>query len=156
MRRLTANDAELVQELCDRCDDYYQLVFGAPADPGEGAKLLAELPPGKTLADKFFFALDGGGVLDIVRDYREPGEWYLGLLLFPPEARARGAGSRALAALVEWLKPQGARRLRLAVAEQNEAARRFWERHGFHHAQAFPPRQVGTRMTALLELVREL
>lgn len=156
MRRLGAGDAAEVQALVERCADYYTLVYGAPAGPDEGAKLLAELPPGRSLEDKFFFAVEGGGVLDVVRDYRESSEWYLGLMLFPPEARGFGFGTQALDRLIGWIKPQGARRLRLAVAEQNQGAVRFWERHGFRFDRQFPPREMTGRETVLLEVVRDL
>jgi hypothetical protein len=60
VRRLGAGDAAEVQALVDRCADYDTLVYGAPAGPDEGAKLLAELPPGRSPEDKFSFADEGG------------------------------------------------------------------------------------------------
>ena len=155
MRRLGLADAPMVQALCERCADYYTLVQGAPAGPTEGETLLTELPPGRGAADKFVFAIEGG-VVDLVRDFRVPGEWYLGLLLFAPEARSQGRGARALEQVVTWLREQGVVRLRLAVAEQNVRALKFWQRQGFQLDQRFPPRVIGTRETVLLELKREL
>jgi GNAT superfamily N-acetyltransferase len=131
------------------------LVYGRAAEPGEAMTLLTELPPGRLLDDKFVFELDGG-VVDVVRGYREQDEWYLGLMLFAPEHRSTGRGARALEQLVQWLEPQGARHLRLAVAEQNVRALEFWKRHGFRFDRRFAPRALGVRETVLLEFVRDL
>jgi len=160
-RRLDEKDTAALQALCEACADYHVLIEGEPAGPGEASHQLTELPPGKTLTDKFFFGLFTPrprlcGALDLLRDYREPGEWYLGLLLFEPSVRGQGLGERVLRAAEEWVRTQGGRRLRLACAEQNEGGRRFWERQGFREERRFPPRRMGVRETVLVELSREL
>jgi GNAT superfamily N-acetyltransferase len=155
VRRLGPGDEAWLQALCEQCADYYELVYGHPAPAGEAATMLTELPPGRSADDKFVFELEGG-VIDIVRGYRVAGEWYLGLMLFPPSARSAGRGKRALEALIEWLKTQRARRICLAVAEQNDRALQFWKRHGFKLDRRHPPRVTGARLTVLLELVRDV
>lgn len=152
---LTDADRPRLQQLLEACSDYHLLVNGQEATPDEAKNLLAELPPGRSRDDKRVLDL-GDGVLDVVRGYREPGEWYLGLLLFMPGARGKGRGKQVLAELIAWLKAEGATRLRLAVAEQNEAALRFWQREGFMIEKRFPARPMGVRETVLLELVRDL
>lgn len=160
-RRLDEKDTAALQALCEACADYHILLEGRPARPDEAQHQMAELPPGKTLTDKFFFGLFTPrprlcGALDLLRDYREPGEWYLGLLLLEPEARGRGLGERVVRAAEDWVRAQGARRMRLACAEQNEGGRRFWERQGYRVEKRFPPRRMGNKETVLLELRREL
>jgi GNAT superfamily N-acetyltransferase len=160
-RRLDEKDTAALQVLCDACADYHVLIYGEPAGPDEASHQLAELPPGKTLTDKFFFGLFTPrprlcGALDLLRGYREPGEWYLGLLLLEPSVRGQGLGERVLRAAEEWVRAQGARRMRLACAEQNEGGRRFWERQGYREERRFPPRSMGVRETVLVELTREL
>lgn len=91
-----------------------------------------------------------------MRDVREPGEWYLGLLLLKPGARGHGLGEGVLRAAEGWAREQGARRMRLACAEQNTAGRRFWERQGYRMDRLFPPRRMGARETVLVELIRSL
>jgi GNAT superfamily N-acetyltransferase len=160
-RLLDEKDTVALQALCDACADYHVLLQGEPAGPDEARHLLAELPPGKAREDKFFFGLFTPrprlcGALDLVRDFREPGEWYLGLLLLEPGARGRGLGEDVLRAAEGWARTQGARRMRLACAEQNEAGRRFWERHGYRADRHFPPRRMGSKETVLVEFVHEL
>ena len=160
-RRINEKDTAALQALCEACADYHTLIEGQPAGPDEARHQLALLPPGKTQEDKFVFGLFTPrprlcGVLDLARDYREPGEWYLGLLLLEPGVRGRGLGEQVLRAAEDWAHSQGARRMRLACAEQNEAGRRFWERQGYRVDRVFPPRRMGVRDTVLLELKREL
>jgi len=160
-RRLDEKDTAALQGLCDACADYHVLIEGQPAGPDEALNQLMELPPGKALEDKFFFGLFTPrprlcGALDLLRNFREPGEWYLGLLLFEPGVRGQGLGERVLRAAEDWARAQGARRMRLACAEQNEAGRRFWERQGYREDRRFPPRLRGVRATVFVELTREL
>ena len=160
MERLGEKDEAALQSLVDSCGDYYGLVYGAPAPSGEAQLLLGELPPGKTQADKhmfgFFRGLELYGVLDIVRGYREPLDWYLGLLLLSPWARGGGFGTMIFEELISWVRAEGGKRVRLAVAEQNVRGRRFWDRHGFQLDKRFPPKKLIARETVFLELVRDI
>ena len=71
------------------------------------------------------------GALDLLRDYPEPDDWYLGLLLIEPRARGAGLGARVFVSLKGWVEAQGGRAIRLAVQDQNQAGARFWIRMGF-------------------------
>lgn len=160
-RRLGPQDAPALQALCEACADYHALVYGAPAGPDEAQSLLAELPPGRTPEDKFLWGLFTPrprlcGAVDLIRDVRRPGEWYLGLLLLEPQARGLGHGEAVLRAVEAFARAHGADALRLACAEQNLGGRRFWERQGFREDRWFPPRQLGARETVLIEYVRPL
>ncbi len=138
VRRVSEQDAPLLLGLGERCLEHLELHYGSPPDPGQMIRdLLTDLPPGKTLGDKFGMGVfDGAGRLvggiDVIRDYPEPREWYLGLLVLDPEHRNQGLGAKLLATLTEWLRRQDAAYLRLAVSEHNAAGQRFWTRSGFH------------------------
>jgi RimJ/RimL family protein N-acetyltransferase len=63
-------------------------------------------------------------------DGGEPG--WLGLLLIRGDAQRQGYGSEALEALLDHVATDRRwRRVRVAVAQHDEAALRFWYRHGF-------------------------
>ena len=71
------------------------------------------------------------GALDAIRDYPEPGEWWIGLLLLEPKVRNNhGLGGRIFQVCERWLAAQEADGIRLAVLEQNVRAARFWRRFG--------------------------
>ncbi len=135
MRLDDARRAEL-QEFYEACADYVELVTGSPPGPDEAAELLASVPRGKSHDDKFVIGLFDApghmvGVLDVIRDYPKPGEWYLGLLMFGPTRRGRGLGDRVYHRLEEWVRALGGTAIHLIVQEQNPGALRFWQRVGF-------------------------
>jgi GNAT superfamily N-acetyltransferase len=112
LRRLGADDAVEVQRLHERCTDHYELIEGGPTRPASAAEALAELPPGKTYDDKFYFGIHepGGrlvGALEMARDLPSAGEWWLALLLLEPAARRRGLGARVLDVAKRWVGVQG-------------------------------------------------
>jgi hypothetical protein len=87
LRRIEAGTADLdaLQALHLRCADFVEATTGHPPRDDEAARLLSVLPPGKALADKKVLGLhrDGEmvGVVDLLRSYPGPTDWYLGLLL---------------------------------------------------------------------------
>ena len=134
--RMSSGDIPAIQELHERCGDYFLLAEGCDTRPTSAAEDLADLPPGKDLADKFLFGIRSGagtlvGVLDLLRDYPDPGVWTIGLLMLDPAARGEGLGTRAYEAAREWVRAQGGHTTSLAVLEQNTPAERFWRRRGF-------------------------
>ncbi len=137
VRRISEKDAPIIRKLGERCLEHIELHYGSPPDPGQMVRdLLSDLPPGKTLADKFGMGIFDGtgglvGGIDVIRDYPEPHEWYLGLLVLEPNHRNQGLGTKLMTALTPWLRGQGARYLRLAVSEHNGGGQRFWKRMGF-------------------------
>jgi GNAT superfamily N-acetyltransferase len=141
--RLSPDDAADLQDLHERCSDYYRIVEGGPTRPTSAEEDLLEVPPGKTLADKFLFGIradDGGlvGALELARDLPAEGTWWIALLMLDPRARGRGLGTRILAAAAEWVAAQGGRELQLAVLTQNAPAERFWRRRGFAELRRVP------------------
>jgi ribosomal protein S18 acetylase RimI-like enzyme len=137
VRRVSAEDTPLLRNLGERCLEHIELHYGSPPDPEHIVReLLTDLPPDKALADKFgmgVFDRSGRlvGGIDVIRDFPEPREWYLGLFVLDPKYRDQGLGTKLLVALEDWLRGQGTAYLRLAASEHNEAGRRFWTRHGF-------------------------
>jgi GNAT superfamily N-acetyltransferase len=110
---------------------------GAPARPEAAADLLDALPPGRAHEDKHLLGLAraAGGplvaVVDAVRGFPEPGDWFVGLVLLDPGERRRGLGASIMADLEAWFRRQGAACAYLAVLERNPDAQRFWIRQGY-------------------------
>ena len=134
--RLDETRVAELQAFHEECRDYLELITGEPPGPDEAERLLRELPRGKSPDDKFVIGLFDApghlvGVLDVIRDYPQPGGWYLGLLLFGPSSRGRGLGDRVYHRLEEWVRAEGGRAVHLIVQEQNPRAIEFWRRMGF-------------------------
>jgi len=129
-------DGDALSALFERCEDFFQLVYGQPPGPAEVQSFFVALPDGKTYDDKFaaaIFDTDGRviGALDAIRDYIEPGRWALGLMLLDPEHRGAGFGREVYEGFERWAAGLGARLIRLLVQVQNTGAHAFWTRMGF-------------------------
>ena len=149
-----------LQAFYEHCADYFELVTGQPPGPNEAESLLASLPRGKTHDDKFVIGLFDApghlvGVLDVIRDYPRPGEWYLGLLMFAPEWRSRRLGDRVYHRLEGWVRELGGSAIHLIVEEQNPKALKFWERMGFEVKGMGTRRQKG-RENVFIRMTRAL
>jgi GNAT superfamily N-acetyltransferase len=124
-------------------------VFYAGPEEGQG--------PG----DKILLGITGPGggpligVLDAFRNYPERGVWYIGLLLFDPDARRAGLGAQVLETLVAEAKRAGAHELQLNVVEQNTLGHAFWSRHGFVERRRWPQR-YGSRESVFIRMALPL
>ena len=134
-RPLGEAEGPALQRLLERCADFELLMRGAPPTSEAAQELLEACPAGPPLQKKLVFGLERDGeligALDLLRDYPETNDWYLGLLLFEPQSRSGGLGERVIAALRTWIAGQGGRAIRLAVHDINEDGARFWIRMGF-------------------------
>jgi len=57
-----------------------------------------------------------------------------------PDYRGSGAGSKLLQAAIDFAKSAGCRRITLLTDKTNEAAQRFYKRHGFGLSEMIPMR----------------
>jgi GNAT superfamily N-acetyltransferase len=134
-RPLGEAEGPALQRLLERCADFELFMRGAPPTSEAAQELLEACPAGHPLQKKLVFGLERDGeligALDLLRDYPEANDWYLGLLLFEPQSRSGGLGERVVAALRGWIAGQGGRCIRLAVHDINEDGARFWLRMGF-------------------------
>ena len=129
------SDAPRIQELLERCEDYFLMDRGAPAGPRAALETLQESPSGVGDDARFAFGiLDAQGqpvgLLTGLRDYPGAGTFWIGLLLLDPAERRHGLGSNVLDAMVRWVRGQHGSELRVTVHDVNELGARFWSRHG--------------------------
>ena len=161
LRRIEAGTSDLaaLQALHLRCADFVEATTGHPPRNDEAARLLAGLPPGKTLADKQVLAVvrDGEivGVVELLRGYPTTTDWYLGLLLLVPEARGAGLGTSVVDAIVGLIVMEGGRALHLVVREDNPRAVAFWQRHRFDLLDR-RVQDLGTKKNFVFKMVRSL
>ena len=78
-----------------------------------------------------FLAFAGDQAVGIDGVYTARGEPVLVAMWVNPTRRRCGVASALTEAVVEWARARGARRVLLGVAENNDAARRLYERLGF-------------------------
>ncbi len=133
---LNEKDIALVEEVCKKCEDYFQIEQGRRANSDDARAILTDLPAGKTKFDKFVMAIlddqnEPIGLIDVVADFPKKSEWIIGLLLLVPGARSAGMGRVLHQVIREWAIDGGAKSLRIGVLDENEAAKGFWEHLGY-------------------------
>lgn len=115
----------------------WQRVYGS-SNNSDLQMMINQLPPGKTLRDKFVFGLYDDSklvaCLDLIRGYPYPHIAFLGLLIVDESSQRQRLGSmivnRAEEIAARW---SGVKRMRLAVAVTNSDVLAFWEKMGFSH-----------------------
>lgn len=136
IRLLSADDEADLQALCERCSDFSELVEGRPPEKDAGHSILFDLPPDRTLEDKFVFGVykenDGLiAVIDIVKNYKISGEWMIGLLMIDPSERGNGLGRKLHDFIKTWVSEQHGEVLRIGVVESNYRGCKFWCKMGY-------------------------
>lgn len=138
-QQLDADNPEhcaLVQSVMDGAPQYHLLVEGHIAAPNSAREDMLALPPGKSMADKFYFLFRDAegqpiGICDVVRAFPIPSTLMVGLLEFRESAQGKGYGVQALQQLRAFALECGCDTLRIGVVEHNVRGLAFWQREGF-------------------------
>lgn len=128
-------DVQALFGLLKQAEAYSILVEGVSPSFEDAVENLVEVPPGKTIEDKFFFGIHQAetlvGCVDLIRAYPDPDIAYLGLMLFAESSQGKGLGKHSLDHLIRLACDWGCRHMRLGVIETNVRGLRFWQREGF-------------------------
>lgn len=158
-RQLQPEDGESIQLLAEACEDYYQMNTALPPGPAEAQSFFIALPEGKNYDDKFLIGIFSKdnlvGILDAIKDYKESGEWTVGLLMLHPTARKNKLGSKTYKAFEKWAVDKGASAIRIGVLEYNEGSVRFWRQLGFDTVERRENFKFGERISHLLVMKRK-
>lgn len=140
VRALGEGDVEEILALCAANPLFFR--YHPPAATRQSIREdLRALPPGRTMADKFylgFFAPEGAegperlaAVLDLVLGWPRVDTAYLGLFMVAGPLQGRGVGSGIVAGCLARLAALGFSTVRLAVDEGNPQSLAFWQKNGF-------------------------
>ncbi len=161
LRKLTPEThAVAVARLFLQSNDFVRLTEGTDAGPPQVAGFFKGVPPGADIAQSvkvgLFEAETLLGIADMAFGYPEPGDGYIGLMLFAPEARGKGLGRALLALLEEEARARHAERLFVGVIQANAPARAFWLREGFLPVKTLGPLKVGAQTHMVDRMVKTL
>ena len=135
MQRTSESDLGALQQVLLATPAYSLLIEGKLPSPDAALNLVSELPPGKTLEDKFvlgfFMGTELAGCADVIRGYPTSDVAFLGLLLFAEPFQGKRLGAAALVHVESFSRTLECEVLRIAVIAHNKRARKFWEREGF-------------------------
>ena len=121
-----------LQQLLERCSDYYELHEGEPARATAAADEFDMIPATFSRDDIFILGFqDASGLiaeLSLLRGYPKPEEWWVALFVVDPARRGRGIGERICDAMFRWI---GSGTIAIAVDEENPRGEKFWRSLGF-------------------------
>ncbi|WP_165964718.1 GNAT family N-acetyltransferase [Periweissella cryptocerci] len=135
LKAITTEQQAEVLQLAQASADFFAEFGGGPVTAANVGEFFTKLPAGKENTDKhtFFIMADDEpvGFIDLISGYPRPHTWYIGLFFITPEERGAGIGRQAFAMLSNFARKQGANKLRLAAAKENENGLKFWQKNAF-------------------------
>ena len=134
VRRLTAEDVELVYELSRGNRIFYE--YHPPFVTRESIlEDMAALPPGKQYEDKFYLGFFSGeqlvAVMDLIRDFPAEKTAFVGLFMMEPKVQGKGIGSKILGECIGYLQKSGFLSVQLGVDRGTPQSYGFWKKNGF-------------------------
>ena len=134
VRPLTAGDVDKILALCAENEQFYR--YHPPLATRESVlEDMTALPPGKCAADKhylgFFDRETLVAVLDLIERYPQDDTAYIGFFMTKKERQGYGFGSTFIGELMDELRREKFRKVRLAVDRGNPQSKAFWEKNGF-------------------------
>jgi GNAT superfamily N-acetyltransferase len=136
IKPLTLDDESEIQAFLEECVEYKRMESGELPQPDDARLFLTDLPPGKTLEDKFCLAVEKDtrivALIDIMKNYPVYGFWWIGLLLIHPQEQGKGLGRKISNIILSQLSREDVQEIQLGVLEENEKGYEFWQKMGFH------------------------
>jgi len=133
-RPLTAADVDEILALCAGNKQFYR--YHPPLATRESIlEDMTALPSGKCAEEKQYLGFFDGetlaAVLDLIERYPQDDTAYVGFFMTKKERQGRGLGTALIGELLDELRQNKFRKVRLAVDRGNPQSRAFWEKNGF-------------------------
>ena len=134
VRSLDQGDIDAIFALCSRNGLYYDHCPPFVSRESIGRDMRA-LPPGKTLADKYYLGYFDGekliAVMDFIASYPNAATAFIGFFMTDTSVQNTGIGSRIIDELCSYLPEIGFTGVRLGWVKGNPQAEHFWHKNGF-------------------------
>lgn len=134
VRQLSGDDADEILQLCLGNPLFYQ--YCSPAVTKDTIREdFTNLPPGKTLSDKYYVGFYEEerliAVMDIIDGYPDSLTAFIGFFMMCASEQKKGTGSRIISDLCRYLKTDGYRAVRLLWSKGNPQSEHFWLKNHF-------------------------
>jgi ribosomal protein S18 acetylase RimI-like enzyme len=153
-------DFDLLIELVQDCNDYYQLVDGKNPTNEEVKELFCDVPSGYSISNLNLQGIFEDnkllGAIWIVKEYPTTDNAYIGLLLIAARARKRGIGNLLVNHAIDFSRERKYQAVMLSVVKDNFNAISFWQRLGFEIKRELPIRKFGNKMHERFEFIKFL
>jgi ribosomal protein S18 acetylase RimI-like enzyme len=154
-------DTAAVRDLFARAADYVLLETGEPPGDAQTTHFFTSAPPGidpTTSLRLGMFLPDGQlvAIADLAFGYPNPDDAYIGLLLIDPNHRGKRLGQQMLGHLFAAASARKAKRILIAVLQDNPKAQRFWQKMGFIEERRSEPTQMGSKTHVQIRMAMPL
>ncbi|MGB7441033.1 MAG: GNAT family N-acetyltransferase [Coleofasciculaceae cyanobacterium] len=161
VKRLTPQDADVLQRLYEQCREFFILTDGLAPSPTAACEEFYDVPEGKTPEDVYIFGLFDVhnnllGAIAGVRYYPDRQTWWIGLMMLAPEQRGQCLGADFYRAFERWVAAQGISQISLVALKVNKPGLQFWERMGFEVIRKIPSRQYKAKTHEVYVLSRAI
>lgn len=134
VRRLENVDVSKIYELCRANGLYYRYCPPFVTEQSIRDDMNA-LPPGKAMDDKYYIGFFDGedlvAVMDLINGFPDKETAFIGFFMTKVSVQNKGVGSHIIMGLVDYLRDNGTRYIRLGWVKGNPQAEAFWKKNGF-------------------------
>lgn len=138
VKSLEISDADILQQLYEKCADYNYLMEGQPPSPTAALDEFSAIPEGKSLQDKYMLGIFDSqdrliGLIEGIQNYPENRIWWVGLIMLAPANRCRGLLRPLAKEFEQWIAMQKIDYdyVMGSVVETNNKVLRLWQQMGF-------------------------
>ncbi|WP_077613135.1 GNAT family N-acetyltransferase [Clostridium sp. Marseille-P2415] len=134
VKQFKEEDVSNIYALCKRNPTYYKYIKIEPTL--ENIKeVLTELPPNKTMDDKFFvgFYKDNQlvAILDLITGYPDINTAFISWFMMDQDFQRIGIGTEIIMEILFYLKEENFRYVRLGYIKGNQESESFWIKNKF-------------------------
>jgi ribosomal protein S18 acetylase RimI-like enzyme len=149
--RLKPEHSQTLQRLFEQCADFNMIVHGEDVSPTAAQEIFQEVPPGRSIDDKFLFGIKDRkgeliGMVEGLIDYPDDRDWWIGLMLLAPGWRGQGLGRMIVEGFSEYVRSNQGKSIMLGVVDENQRAYSFWQQAGFKFVRETEPRKFSRKI----------
>lgn len=134
VKRFTEEDVASIYTLCKGNPNYYVYLKTIPT-VANIQSVFNELPPNKTMEDKFFvgFYHDNQliAVMDLIMGYPDLNTAFIGWFMMNKDIQRTGIGTEIITETLCYLKEESFRYARLGYIKGNKESQQFWLKNKF-------------------------
>lgn len=134
LKRIEKEDIPAVLQLCESNPLYYAHMKMSPTLENLEA-VIHELPPNKTIEDKYFVGYykenELVAILDLILGYPDMSTAFIGWFMMNEKWQGNGIGSSIMKELETEVRHHHFKKIRLGYIKANTQSAAFWKKNGF-------------------------
>lgn len=134
VKKINKEDIPAVYKLCKGNPIYYEYMKMQPTYENL-EEVITELPPGKSLDDKYFIGFWEAeklvAIMDLIMGFPNDDTAFVGWFMMERACQGKEIGSQIVSDVFAYLKDKGVKYVRLGCIDENQQGEAFWLKNGF-------------------------